>query len=465
LKDKAAQRAEQTPGKFPSIANSPLVIAMPASKAKFLPDVSKLGWGDLLGLSGDQGWGTFGHPELGKFTFGKDNPNLSTSGLAATIATYYAATGTSSDMDADRIREPQVTQFVRRIEANVSHYSDDVVDLLETLAAADIANVAGDKTDLSAIVMQEELVYLYNQGNLSKGTKPNDQLVAVNPREGTFNLDHPYVTLPTASDAQRQAADDFLAFLQEDPQQQAFASIGFRDHERVASADLIKVIDARGEVGKYFAEPAPEVVTLMRDGWTTLRKKANILIVMDISGSMAKNVSSGTGTRLAAAKAAAVNSIKLLNAEDRVALWSFSSEPPGSNKLPYTQLLPLGPLSIDSFTAKVNALQKDRDTALYTTVRAGHRYMLENYDPTRINAVVVLSDGENEYAKDDDIDKLEKDVAIDADRPVKVFCIAFDEDSDLEAMDRIARASAGKAFDARNPQMINDALVKLLSSF
>ena len=34
--------------------------------------------------------------------------------------------------------EPAVTQFVRRIEANVSHYSDDAVDLLRDLAAADL---------------------------------------------------------------------------------------------------------------------------------------------------------------------------------------------------------------------------------------------------------------------------------------------------------------------------------------
>jgi Ca-activated chloride channel homolog len=461
LLDKDGRWLDPAVRDFPSIANSPLVIAMPASKASVVPE-RDLSW-KLLSVSD---WDTYQRPDLGKFTFGKDNPTLSTSGLAATIATYYAATDSSSDLTADRLREPAVTQFVRRIEANVSHYSDDVVDLLRTLAAADAATISGDKTDLSAIVMQEELVYLYNEGKIPGGptTPPRDRLVSLNPVEGTFNLDHPYVTLRSATGAQQQAAADFLAFLQDDEQQESFASIGFRDHDRVASAALVKAIAARGPVGTYFAEPAPEVVNLMKDSWKTLRKKANILIALDVSGSMQNTVSTGTGTRLELAKKAATSSIGLLNAEDRVALWSFSSEPAGSTATPYTPLLPLGPLSVKTFTAQVEALEKARNTALYTTIRAGHRYMVDNYDPDRINAVVVLSDGKNEYS-DNDLAKLLKDVAIDADKPVKVFCIAFDEDSDLQTMEAIAQASAGKAFDAQNPQMINDALVKLLSSF
>ena len=110
-------------------------------------------------------------------------------------------------------------------------------------------------------------------------------------------------------------------------------------------------------------------------------------------------------------------------------------------------------------------LHVEGGTALYATVRAAHRHMLDHYDRTRINAVVVLTDGKNEYAKDNDLARLLKDVALDPDRPVKIFCIAFDEDSDLATLDRIAKASAGKAFDARDPAKIDDAFVKLLSSF
>ncbi|MEU8076316.1 extracellular solute-binding protein [Catellatospora citrea] len=466
LLDKAAGHPEQTPGEYASIANSPLVIAMPATKARFLQQQGALGWGDILGMSGDKGWAEFGKPEWKRFTFGKDNPNLSTSGLAATIATYYAATGTSSDLTAADVRDPKVTRFVRQIEANVSHYSDDVVDLLRSLAAADLARVDGEAAgaDLSAVVTQEELVYLYNTGALSNNRKPREQLVALYPKEGTFNLDHPYVVLPQASDAQRAGAADFLAFLQEAPQQREFAAIGFRDHQQTASDRLVQVVGGAKAAGNYFKPPSPEVVQGIKAGWETLRKKANILMAVDVSGSMTATVPNTSQTRLEYATAAAKKGIELLNSEDRLGLWAFSARLDGAAK-PYREQLPLARLDDRQFGAKLGAMRSGGGTALYTTIRAAHQHMLKNYDRTRINAVVVLTDGENEYPEDNDLAKLLRDIELDPDRPVKVFCIAFDEASDLPTLQKIAAAGAGKAFDAKDPTKIDEAFVKLLSSF
>ncbi|WP_144120135.1 vWA domain-containing protein [Catellatospora sichuanensis] len=466
LLDRANKREEQTAGEYESIANSPLVIAMPATKARYLQQQGALGWGDILGMSGEKGWAEFGKPEWKRFTFGKDNPNLSTSGLAATIATYYAATNTSSDLTAADVRDPKVTRFVRQIEANVSHYSDDVVDLLRALAAADLAEVDGNAagSDLSAVVTQEELVYLYNTGALSDNRKPREPLVALYPKEGTFNLDHPYVVLPQASDVQRAAAADFLAFLQDEPQQREFAAIGFRDHEQAASDELVRVVGGKQAAGVYFDPPSPEVVQGIKTSWATLRKKANILMAVDVSGSMTANKVTDTKTRLQYATDAAKNGIKLLNSEDRVGLWAFSNKQGGSS-LPYRVQLPLSRLDDRQFGAKLDTMRSGGGTALYTTIRAAHQHMLENYDRNRINAVVVLTDGENEYPEDNDLAKLLRDIELDPDRPVKVFCIAFDEASDLPTLQKIAAAGAGKAFDAKDPEKIDEAFVKLLSSF
>ena len=219
LLDKAAGRPAQTPGQYPSIANSPLVIAMPKDRGEVVQQRGPLGWADVLGLSGDTGWAAFGKPEWGRFIFGKDNPHLSTSGLAATIATYYAAVNRASDLTSEDLAQPAVTQFVRRIEANVSHYSDDSVDLLRNLAEADAA-ATGDApaTDMSAdrppggagLPLQPGLAQ-------PTGSKPRVPLVAVHPKEGTFNLDHPYVVLPSADPAQREGTEDFLTFFQDGP--------------------------------------------------------------------------------------------------------------------------------------------------------------------------------------------------------------------------------------------------------
>ncbi|MEV4823277.1 extracellular solute-binding protein [Micromonospora sp. NPDC049274] len=471
LLDKAAGRELQTPDHYPSIANSPLVIAMPQPKAELLRQRGPLGWGEILGLSGRDGWAGFGKPEWGRFTFGKDNPNLSTSGLAATIATYYAAVQRSSDLTRSDLADPAVTQFVRRIEANVSHYSDDSVDLLRSLAEADLAGGAGSTDDMSAIVLQEELVDLYNTGALSprqdgqeRGRRPNVPLVAIHPKEGTFNLDHPFVVLPSADQRQRAAAADFQKFLTEDAQQKSFARLGFRDHERRASAELLASVGAEPSGGlSYFDPPDPQVVGAMLDGWRTLRKKANILIALDTSGSMQTMV--GTRTRFQVASAAAGKGLALLNSEDRVGLLSFSSETPKRPKGPYRTEVPLDEFDQKRINSKIAGLHVEGGTALYATVRAAHRELVERYDPQRINAIVVLTDGKNEYSKDNDLARLLAEVALDPKRPVKVFCIAFDRESDFATLDQIAKASSGKAFDATDPAKIDEAFVKLVSSF
>ncbi|MEV0804943.1 extracellular solute-binding protein [Micromonospora sp. NPDC050200] len=468
LLDKAAGRPAQTSGPYPSVANSPLVIAMPRPKGELLQRQGQLGWGEILGSSGRAGWATFGRPEWGRFAFGKVNPNLSTSGLAAIIATYYAAINRASDLTESDLANPRVTQFVRRIEANVSHYSDDVVDLLKNLAEADLSG-AGTRapTDMSAIVTQEELVYQYNEGELSptRGEKPKVPLVAVYPKEGTFNLDHPYVVLPSASPEQRDAAADFLAFLQEPPQQRSFSLLGFRDHERNASGPLVASVGGRGAAPDltYFDPPDPTVVKAILTGWGTLRKKANILVAVDTSGSMKRQV--GDRSRFQVATTAAAKGFGLLNSEDQVALWSFSSETPQRPNSPYSEEVRLAAFDQKALTNKINNLHVEGGTALYATVRAAHRHMLDHYDQSRINAVVVLTDGKNEYNKDNKLARLLQDVALDPERPVKIFCIAFDEQSDFMTLDRIAKASAGKAFDARDPAKIDDAFVKLVSSF
>ncbi|MEV7986834.1 extracellular solute-binding protein [Micromonospora sp. NPDC085948] len=470
LLDQAAGREPQTPAQYPSIANSPLVIAMPQPKAELVRQRGALGWGEILGLSGRDGWAGFGKPEWGRFTFGKDNPNLSTSGLAATIATYYAAAQLSSDLKRSDLANPTVTQFVRRIEANVAHYSDDSVDLLRSLAEADLAGGADRPDDMSAIVLQEELVNLYNTGALSprqdgqeRGRRPNVPLVAVHPKEGTFNLDHPFVVLPSADARQSAAAADFQRFLTEDDQQQSFTRLGFRDHQGRASVDLLASVGAEPTAGlTYFEPPDPQVVAAMLDGWHTLRKKANILIALDTSGSM--DVQVGTaGSRFQVASAAADKGLALLNTEDRVGLWSFSSETPP--KRPYREEVPLGEFDQKRINSKIAGLQVAGGTALYATIRAAHRELRDRYDPQRINAIVVLTDGKNEYNPDNDLDRLLAEVTLDPDRPVKVFCIAFDRDSDFATLDRIAKASSGKAFDATDPATIDEAFVKLVSSF
>jgi Ca-activated chloride channel family protein len=118
-----------------SIAQTPLVIAMPRPMAEALgwPD-KQIGWRDLSELArSPKGWAAKGHAEWGRFKLGKTNPHYSTSGLNATIASYYAATGLSSDLTAKDVNSPKTQAFVKSLENSVVHYGDTTLTFLSNM--------------------------------------------------------------------------------------------------------------------------------------------------------------------------------------------------------------------------------------------------------------------------------------------------------------------------------------------
>ncbi|MFI5912214.1 extracellular solute-binding protein [Dactylosporangium sp. NPDC051541] len=473
--DRTAPLADTPGADAPSIAQSPLTIGMPKPMAEALgwPD-KPLGWADVLKLSADpRGWGALGHPEWGKFTLGKDNPHLSTSGLAATVAAYYAASGKSSDLTAADLDRAQTRDFVRGVEASVVHYADDAVKFLANLAEADAQGRA--TSYVSAVAMQEQLVYLYDSGapdgdpgQIGKGRRPSVPLVAVHPKDGTLMMDHPYVVLASATAEQRAAAADFLEFLRLPAQQQRFADLGFRDYQGQAGPALSAAIGRPGGQPplSLIDPPAPAVLSRMLAGWDDLRKKARVLLVIDVSGSM--NESAGGGrTRLEAAKEAAIQGLRRLHPDDEVSLWQFSTEEAGGPQ-PYSEVVPFAPMRDNGqrLSAAITGLHPEGGTALYTTVRAAQHSMLEHYATDRINAIVVLTDGKNEYPRDNDLEALLRDVNADSlERSIRVFAIAFGDKSDLKTLSSIARSSRAAAYDARNPSTINDVFISVLSNF
>ncbi|GAB2870624.1 vWA domain-containing protein [Streptomyces mayteni] len=474
----AGDRSVEVPDENPSLAQSPLTIAMPRPMAEALgwPD-AELGWADVLSLTRNpEGWGAFGHPEWGSFSLGKDNPNTSTSGLAATVAAFYAATGVSSDLTREQVADPAARDFVAGVEDGVLHYADDAVTYMENLAEADASGQA--MTYTSAVLVQEQLIHLYNQGapdgdpeRIGEGRRPEVPLVAIYPDDGTLMLDHPLVTLPSANEAQRAAADDLLAFLLEPDQQRRFAEIGFRDHEGSLSPELAESVNAEGDTGRelsLISPPAPQVLTAILDAWDEVRRNARVTLVMDVSGSM--NQPAGDGrSRLRAAQDAALAALELYHPDDEVALWAFSTETADYPDTPYREVLPatrIGDGGTQRLTDAINGLHAEGGTALYTTTRAAQQAMLADYDPARINAIVVLSDGRNEYPADNDLDALLRDLdASRLERVVRVFGIAFGEDADLDTLDEIAAASRGAAYDAREPDTIDEVMRSVFSNF
>ncbi|NJC64042.1 VWA domain-containing protein [Planosporangium flavigriseum] len=457
-----------------SIAQSPLVLAMPKPMAEALGWPAKqLGWSDVLGLTNDpKGWGAVGHPEWGGFRLGKTNPHFSTSGLNATVGAYFAATGRSGDLTETDLADPKVGDFVRGVEGGVVHYGDTTLTFLTNLAAADARGQGMNY--ISAVAVEEKSVYDYNQGNptgdpklAGKGQKPRVPLVAVYPKEGTLVSDNPYVVLATASDEQKAAAEDFLTYLQSPEQQKRLTDAAFRSFDGTPGSVLSQ---ANGLLpAQKFGvldPPASAVMAKALGAWDAQRKRARVLLVLDVSGSMGDLTSNGR-SKLEVAKQAALRSVGLFAPDDEVGLWTFSTEQRGATT-PYTEQVPVGTVSANAgrIQAVINGMHAEGGTALYATTRAAQQKLLASAAPDRINAVVLLTDGKNEYPKDSDLDGLLRDLdASNLENSVRVFTIAYGDKADLDTLKRISLSSRAAAYDARDAVSIDSVLVNVISNF
>lgn len=460
-----------------SVTSTPLVLAMPQPMATALgwPD-AELGWADVLGLiQAPDGWASKGHPEWGAFTLGKTNPNVSTSGLAATIGTMVAATGKSSDLTAADLENPDVKAYAKAVEASVIHYGDTTLTYLTNLQKADDGGAA--MSYVSAVAVEEKSVLDYNAGNpsgdpatLGEHAPPREKLVAIYPKEGTLSSDSPYAILqaPWVTAEKKVGAQDFLDYLLEPEQQKRFTDAGFRTHDGQAG-DLIANSDAvRADGVKVLLDaPGPAVLPLVRALWDEVRKPARVLLLMDVSGSM-QNPAGGSGmSRLDLAKQAAAEGMDQLSDADLVGLWSFTTDMPTPSTV-YSELVPVSDLATSRPAIQDN-LQKllpTNGTPLYAVIRAATDYMDSTYDPAVINAVVVMTDGKNEYPADTDIESLV--TALDdasLENGVRVFSIAYGEGSDLGVLQRLSEASRAKAYDAQNPETIAAVFSAVLSNF
>jgi Ca-activated chloride channel family protein len=474
----AQDKGNVVPDDLPSIAQTPLVIAMPRPMAQALgwPD-RQLGWSDVLALARDpRGWGSKGHAEWGRFKLGKTNPNFSTSGLNATIATYFAATGRSSDLTIKDVRNAKVVDYVRGVEGTVVHYGDTTLTFLQNLY--DAAAKGQGLSYISAVTVEEKSVWDYNQGNpsgnpetLGRQGKPRTPLVAIYPKEGTLLSDNPYAVLKAQwVDAGKQAAaKDFLAFLRGADQQRRFTDAAFRSFEGRPGGPVTQENGLLPNVKYTVIEPpAPKVLNEVAQSWSELRKRARVLMVIDVSGSMQQPVPDSGDSRLELAKKAALQAVGQLAPDDQLGLWAFSTEPPGTDQPPYRVLVEPGPVGRvkGAFTTQVKQLVADGGTALYATTRAAVRSVHDSFDPDKINAVVLLTDGKNEYDKDNNLNSLLDGLDTEGgDVSVRVFPIAYGGQADLSVLQQIGKAARATAYDATNPATIEQVMTAVLSNF
>src|SRR3954447_6554749 len=363
------------PDDNPSLVRTPLVIAMWEPLARTLGWPRKqVGWTQVLRLAtSSQGWAAYGKPEYGAFKLGHTNPDFSTAGLSAVAAEYFTATGKREGLTRADVSRPDVRRRIRDIERSIVHYGDTTLFFSDQLARYGPAYA-------SAVAVEEATLIDFNRRH--HGTR----LVGLYPPEGTFVSDNPFIVLdaPWVGRRERAAGQAFGRWLREHLTTDVAARGGFRPGDPNARPG--PPIDAAhgadpSEPKRVLAPPQPEVLAEVKRLWRQDRKPANVAVVVDTSGSM------GEEDKLVQAQQGLRVFLRQFEPADRVSLLGFNSR--------VYRLVPLGEIrtSRGRLRQAVDGMISQGETALYDAAASAFDQIRALHDPSRINAVVVLSDG------------------------------------------------------------------------
>lgn len=467
-----------------NFTHTPVVFGVPESMAKALGYPEKpLSYADLESyIANPDGWGALGKPLWGSFKIAKTNPNTSTTGLSVILTQSYAASGKTADLtvaDVDAAKD-----FSRTFESGAIHYGDTTGKVLTTLYNA-TQNGAQGSAYVSAIALEETSLFWYNKGNPDSHTvqpgevltPPKEKLVAVYPTEGSMWSDNPAVVLnsPWVTAEQKTAGAAFLEFLNTKPAQEILPEYGFRPLDE--SVDVSKSLNAAigidpAQPTVSLPKPSADVVSAALDQWTEIRKPSAVLEVIDISGSMDDGIGDGR-SKLEGAIDGAVSTLNNFRATDEIGVWAFTtgiSDPElGENISPVYDFGALGGNKEQIGNSIEDLVYSTRQgTPLYDAISTGYDFMLEQAEPGRINAIIVLSDGQDTDSKTS-LESLliqlnQKSEGANA-SPVRIFTIAYGDGADKDILNKISTATGGQMFDASDPSKIQDVFQSVINNF
>jgi len=431
---------------------SPVVIAMwrPMAEALGWPDKA-LGWSDVAELSiSDEGWAAYDYPEWGSFKFGHTAPNRSNSGIISVIAEAYAGAEKQRGLTMEDLESEDVRAFMAAVESSIIHYGSSTGFFARRMFER-------GPSYLSAAVMYENLVAAQEAKRLSNEVS-QIPVVAIYPKEGTFWSNHPYIILnaPWVTDEQREAAEIFEDFLLAEAQQRRAIEYGFRPADPVIP--LSSPIDTQHGVDPQQPQtvlevPEGEVVAGVLDLWRTeVKKPVDLVVVMDVSGSM-------EGQKISAARNSLMEFVKLLDDRDRLQIILFSDE-----LLVLTPLSELGGKRDDVLT-RVSGIIEGGDTRLYDAIQMGYDELEAQGDPKHIRAIVALTDG-NDTASEIYLDELMTSVGdlSEGGNATKVFTIAFGDNADESVLERIAETTGAKQYES-DPDTIREVYADIATFF
>jgi len=416
---------------------SPVVIAMWKPMAEAIGWGKKpVGWSDILSLARNpKGWATYNYPQWGRFKFGHTHPEFSNSGLISLFAEAYAASGKTAGLKLADLEKPQTKQLIAGVEQSVVHYGSSTGFFGRKM-------FANGPEYLSAAVLYESMVVeSYADNNLAF------PVVAIYPKEGTFWSDHPVgvVERDWVTAEHREAAKIYIQYLLARPQQEKAIQYGFRpalpDVSLAGPLDAAHGIDPK-EPKTTLEVPSVDVINGILQTWKVQKKHSNVVLVLDTSGSMNQE------GKMQNAKEGAKQLLQLLDDNDTfsflplstVLRWALQD---ASVKGQRSQLI-----------QQVDSLFAGGGTALYDSIDAAYQHVAAAANPdAKIQAVVVLTDGEDTESKMKLNELMERIRYNGENRAIHVFTIAYGREARKDILQRIAEATQAKFYEG-TPQNI-----------
>src|SRR5215471_10774032 len=428
---------------------SPVVIAMWKPMAEALGWGKKpIGWSDILALARNQkGWDAYGYPQWGRFKFGHTHPQFSNSGLISLFAEVYAASGKTGGLTTADVSKAHTAEFLQGIERSVVHYGSSTGFFGRQMFST------GPQYLSAAVLYENMVIESYSQSNLPF------PVVAIYPKEGTFWSDHPIgiVEREWVTPEHREAAKSYIQYLLQRPQQEKAIAFGFRpgsvDVPLAAPIDENHGVDPK-EPKTTLEVPSVPVMDAILNLWQQKKKAANVVLVMDTSGSMNEN------HKIQNAREGARQLVSLLSNGDRLSLLPFNS------KITWASQNLLIKTGRDELSRTIDSLFAEGGTALYDSIDTAYQYLLaQNHDAEgdSILSVVVLTDGEDTESKmhlNELIDRIRFDGET---HTIHVFTIAYGKDAKKSILGQIAATTQARSYEGTPENIVG--VFKDISTF
>ncbi|MEL6580288.1 MAG: VWA domain-containing protein [Cyanobacteria bacterium J06621_12] len=375
-------------------------------------------------------------------------PTRSNSGLQTLVAQFASvANKQPEDLTLEDVQKYQ--SEVKQIQQKITRYGKSTGNLARSMTENGVfwASVGS---------VYESLVIDAN----AKAANNQDKYQAVYPQATfTSNMRAMLPNAPWISSSEKEAAAQIIEYIRQPDTQQIAAELGLRPG--VPGVPLGRKFSPQFGVQsqtKYdsYRPPQPEVVEAMLNSWQTYAKKpSQVAVVIDTSGSM-------KGAKLAAIKNTLLNYVQNLGEQEKIALISFSS-----------QINP--PVIVEGNTAGkdkgikfISQLNAAGGTRLYDSSLYARNWLMQNPRPDAINAVLILTDGEDSKSKIN-LDQLSaqlKSSNFESGEKIAFFTVGYGKDGEFDArvLQQIAELNGGY-YRKGDPQTISNLMADLQVEF